>query len=77
MSRTHIVKVQVPLMTNEPNPEQQYLVYGRGRYKWRQQGVSDSVKKTLGNDVKGYFEATFNHKTGKWDIYNRVGFQSW
>ncbi len=72
---TDIVKVQVPLIANDPAGEA--LVYAKGRKKMVQQRLDYTTKKLMGTDLKAFFEAEYHHATGKWTIGKRVKDRDW
>jgi hypothetical protein len=72
---TDIVKVQVPLIANDP--AEVALVYAKGRKKMVQQRLDYTTKKLMGTDLKAFFEAEYHHATGKWTIGKRVKDRDW
>ena len=68
-----IVKVQIPLVTNDP--VECALVYAKGRKNIVQQPLGGTTKKLMGDDKKAFFEAKF--RQGKWTIGKRVTDQAW
>lgn len=73
-----IVKVQQPLSSSHPNPP--WLVYAEGRKDMRWVAatlVPGAVKDAMGEDPKGYFEATLANPQAEWEIGERVEDQDW
>ncbi|MEY9493790.1 hypothetical protein [Bradyrhizobium elkanii] len=70
---TDVVKVQIPLITNDPHKHA--LVYANDRKCIVQQPLSDTTIKLLGDDRKAFFEAEF--RRGKWLIGRRVQDMDW
>ena len=70
---TDIVKIQVPLITNDPM--EYALVYAEGKTRIVQQGLNAVTRKLMGDDRKAFFEAEFRH--GRWTIGKRVADQNW
>lgn len=68
---TTIVKVQQALFPAGASA----LVYGEGRSMVAQMELPKHVRKALGDDPKGYFEAT--RSNGQWVIGKRVEDQPW
>lgn len=68
------VKVQRPMVGNENLPDA-YLVYAEGRKNPKLMSIPPAVKAALGNDIKGYFSATYHDRT--WHITERVADQGW
>lgn len=73
--KVRIVKVQIPLMSNDPNVG--CLVYGKGHKGSREQTITQKNFDDLKGDLKGYFEAWLNFKTNCWVIGKRVEDQDW
>jgi hypothetical protein len=72
---TAIVKVQIPLATNDPGQTQKALVYAEGRRLVMQQKLDHATQSQMGNDLKAYFEAEYRH--GRWAIGHRVTDREW
>lgn len=70
-----IVKIQVPLATNDP--QRLALIYAENRINMTQQQLSKETLEALGDDVKGYFLAEFIHTRRRWTIGKRVEDQPW
>ncbi len=68
-----IVKVQIPLMTNDPLA----LVYAKGRRLIVRQTLDLATKKAMGKDVKAFFEAEYRPTTASWSIGRRVADKRW
>jgi len=72
-----IVKVQVPLASNQPIRGMEHgLVYAEGRKNMVEQPLPPPVVKALEGDAKGYFEAVWSSTVG-WAIGKRVEDQLW
>jgi len=72
-----IVKVQVPLASNQPIRGMEHgLVYAEGRKNMVEQLLPRDVTKALNGDFKGYFEAFWSSTVG-WAIGKRVEEQPW
>jgi len=72
---TEIVKVQLPLSTNDPDQRDFALVYAEGRRCMVQQRIDPGTRAAMGGDVKAFFEA--DYKRGAWKIGSRVGDRRW
>ncbi|KRR21308.1 hypothetical protein CQ14_06575 [Bradyrhizobium lablabi] len=72
---TDIVKVQRPLVTNDPN--QLALVYAKNCRNMVQQPLDFATQKATGTDVKAFFEAEFRRSSGQWFIGKRVVNRKW
>ena len=70
---SEIVKVQVPLISNDP--AEHALVYAEGRKRVVQQPLDYTTKQLMGDDSKAFFEAEF--RRGKWTIGKRVKDRDW
>lgn len=68
-----IVKVQVPIATNDPN--RPALVYAKGRKYMVQQKLDGRVDAVMKQTPKAFFEAEFNN--GVWKIGKQVPDQNW
>jgi hypothetical protein len=76
MAVTQIVKVQRPIRSSEPGDP--WLVYAKGRQRVQvipETKVPRRVKRALGDDLKGYFNADF-YADG-WAIGGRTADQDW
>jgi len=69
-----IVKVQIPIVTNDPHALA--LVYAKGRKGMAQQKLDHATLVAMGDDIKGYFRAELG-KDGRWHIGGRVKDQDW
>lgn len=72
-----IVKVQRPMVSNDPRNA--WLVYAHGRKRVQeipQLSVPHHVVKKMGNDYKAYFNATWDEASG-WKLLNRVEDEYW
>ncbi|MCB8880076.1 hypothetical protein ACELLULO517_07505 [Acidisoma cellulosilytica] len=67
-----IVKVQRPLSGGDGR----YLVYAEGKSRMCEQPIPPAAKKSLGDDLKGYFNAHYSSIVG-WAVNERVKDQSW
>lgn len=74
MSKPMIVKVQLPLAG--PAAPGSCLVYAMGRKNMQELMMPADVVEALGDDLKGYFEATWSHASG-WTLGERVADQPW
>lgn len=73
-----IVKVQIPLMSTDPNV--QYLVYAKGRTNMVEQPIPKKVLQAIrqsSSPFKGYFDATWDSERNRWDIHNYAPWQDW
>lgn len=71
-----IVKVQVPLFTNDPAMQgNKGLVYDQAKRFIREQLLPLAVISALNGEAKGYFIADWNGRT--WDIGKRTKGQDW
>jgi len=68
-----IVKVQVPLATNDPDALA--LVYAKGHIGMTQQALSPGTLRQMKGDAKAFFEGHHNGK--RWVIGARVKDQDW
>lgn len=69
-----IVKVQRPIVTNDPAFPG--LVYAKGRKGMIQQRLDVATLKAMGNDYTAFFVAELK-LNGQWQIRQRVGDQKW
>ena len=70
----HIIKVQRPLFTTEPNP--QVLVYNQDRSICQQFPFTEELQELFRDDVlKLYFEATI--RNGELTLVNNIEQQDW
>jgi hypothetical protein len=72
---TDIVKVQIPLVTNDPLGHA--LIYAKDKKNMVQQKLDYTTRKLLGNDMKAFFEAEYRQKTRTWLIGKRVKDREW
>ncbi|MBO4228372.1 hypothetical protein [Bradyrhizobium neotropicale] len=72
---SEIVKVQLPLTSNDPR--KLALVYAKGRKNMVQQPLDAITRKLMGADFKAFFEAEYQPARGTWLIGERVGHQDW
>lgn len=72
-TRTTIVKVQLPLASNESQP--QALVYDEGRSFTRTIPVTRDLRKKMAGAVKKFFYATLDGE--KIEIGAAASFQGW
>ena len=75
MIMTDIVKVQVPIFTNDP--QAQALIYAKDGRHLVQQSLDYQTVVALNGDLKAYFHAEFIPSTGKWSIGERVQDRDW
>ena len=68
-----IVKVQLPISSNVPDPLP--LVYAKGHRAMKHQPIGTATLAALGRDLKGYFEAEWID--GRWLIGDRVAAEDW
>lgn len=67
-----IVKVQIPIFSNDPAAP--VLIYDeRRRHTVMQQQIDDNAKRLMGSDYKAFFEAEWDGET--WKLGKRVRFQ--
>lgn len=69
-----IVKVQRPVVTNDP--AELSLVYAEGRFGLVQQSLDAATVAAMGEDFKAYFDAELR-KDGSWSIGKRVKNLEW
>lgn len=72
---SEIVKVQVPLAGADVGSGR-FLVYAKNRKHTVIQPIPEAAMKALGENPKGYFNATWSSIVG-WAIAERVADQSW
>ena len=72
---SEIVKVQIPIATNDPNA--QPLVYNKSRSRRAFQPLDAATKRALGNDDKAYFRAEWSVAKYQWLIGDRVKDRDW
>lgn len=70
-----IVKVQIPLVTNDPNALA--LVYDEHQKHMLQQPLDAETSAAMGAEVKAYFEAVWHPGDRQWRIGPRVRAQPW
>jgi hypothetical protein len=70
-----IVKVQTPVVTNDPN--EPALVYARFRKHLVQQHLGHATREAMGSDLRAFFEAEYQAREGVWFIGDRVADQKW
>ena len=68
-----IVKVQLPLASNDAEPKA--LVYNKGRSHQFLLPITKDLKEMMGDDVKAYFDA--DYEEGKIELYKKVEPQDW
>lgn len=73
MARTTIVKVQRPLMSNDP--EEMVLVYKKGRKKMMQVPITEQLKELFGVDFKMFCLAEYQN--GDLIVHKRVADKNW
>lgn len=74
---TEIVKVQRPLSSNAPGAP--WLVYDKARTfveRKPEAAIPDAISTEMGDDPKGYFEATWSCPGG-WSIGARIKDRKW
>ena len=69
-----IVKVQRPVVTNDPSAPG--LVYAKGRKGMIQQRLDATTVAAMGDDFKAFFLADLR-PNGLWDIGKRIEDQEW
>lgn len=76
---SEIVKVQVPLFTNDPQHDNgtRGLVYAKGRKHLKEQPLPLAVLKSLGEEVKGFFLAEWDDDLEEWLIGERTKGHTW
>lgn len=62
-----VVKIQIPIATNDPNPR--CLIYEKGKKNMVQQFVSQKVIDAMHGDNRAFFEAELDG--GRWIIMSR------
>jgi hypothetical protein len=72
---TEVVKVQIPLTTNDPKAPA--LIYDKHEKNVAKQSLDYGTLKALGDDVKGFFEGEWHATTGKWSLGRRVKDRKW
>jgi len=72
---SEVVKVQVPLATNDP--EHKALIYDRRRQHLVQQNLDYTTKKLMGDDVKAFFQAEWRESSQQWTLNKRVKDRDW
>jgi hypothetical protein len=71
-----IVKVQLPIATNEEAPHM--LIYTQDRRLEFMRPVTEAMATALTKfPHRGYFRMTFNSNRGDWEIRDRVEDQGW
>lgn len=68
-----IVKVQIPLATNDPTMPA--LIYDARRKHLVQQQLDANTRLAMGHDYKAFFEANWDGQ--QWKLVSRVGLQPW
>ena len=74
----HIVKVQRPIITSEPDII--WLIYGEGRSNVRhirQAEVPPSLRDAMGVSLKAFFLANWNIESNTWTLGPRTDEQDW
>lgn len=72
---SEIVKVQVPIATNDPNA--QPLVYNKSRSRRALQPLDAATIKAMLTDDKAYFRAEWSVAKHQWLIGDRVKDRDW
>jgi hypothetical protein len=72
---SEIVKVQIPLASNDPAALP--LIYDRYREHETLQKLDHTTKKLMGTDVKAFFKAEWRHASQQWTLGNRVSDRDW
>jgi hypothetical protein len=72
---SEIVKVQIPLISNDPNVLP--MIYDRHRKHMTFQPLDAMTKRYLGADVKGYFEAEWSSRNEQWQLGRRTKDRDW
>lgn len=70
-----IVKIQLPLVTNEPEPVA--LVYNKDRSFTTQIPIGEEAKKVFGDDPKQFWKVNLDHETKEVDLIKRVRDRKW
>jgi hypothetical protein len=68
-----IVKVQVPLATNDPNTPA--LIYDEFKTRMTQQSLDDATLKLMAGEPKAFFEAQWFDM--RWQLGKRAAWQDW
>lgn len=74
----HIVKVQRPVYSSDPNMP--WLVYDQLRSREVQikdKDIPTHVKKAMGNDLKAFFKARWDTEKDTWNILGKTNWRSW
>ena len=74
ITMSEVVKVQIPLETNDP--EFRALMYNQQR-RMVQQKLDYTTKRLMGTDVKAFFEAEWRETKKEWTIGKRVKDREW
>ncbi|WP_028164138.1 hypothetical protein [Bradyrhizobium elkanii] len=72
---TEIVKVQVPLASNDPKAPA--LIYDRHQKHVTQQKLDYTILKLMGTDPKAYFEGEWHPASQRWTLNRRVKDREW
>jgi hypothetical protein len=72
---SEIVKVQIPLASTDPNVKP--MIYDRHRKHMTFQVLDTMTKKSLGSDVKGYFDAEWSSRKEQWQLGRRTKDRDW
>lgn len=70
-----IVKIQIPLASNDHKPLP--LIYNKGKRLMAMQELSRATKRAMGDDVKAFFLAKWDATRTQWVIGNRVKDRDW
>lgn len=70
-----IVKIQLPLATNDPDPK--VLVYNEKRSFQAMLPVTDEIKRAMCGDVKAFFSIEYNLGTKQITHMKREKWQEW
>lgn len=70
-----IVKVQIPVVTNDPNA--MALVYNEDRSFDVFMPITKDLKKAMGDNKKQYFHAEYDKKNNNTILKGKAPWQSW
>jgi len=68
-----VVKVQIPLVTNDPHAPA--LIYDRNRKHQVLQKLDAKTREQMGSSVKAFFRAEWDGE--EWKIGRRMAFEFW
>lgn len=74
-TRTTVVKVQLPLSTNDPVPKA--MVYDETRSFQKQIPVTSALRKKMGSTAKRFFYATVTGNDGDVEIGAVASWRAW